>query len=795
VAISDDSITPGNIGSRENLAFTVDTHLLRELGALLVGRDSTALVELIKNAYDADATHVVVHGERLGNHGSISIRDDGNGMTYEDFVDKFLRIAGRSKEGGQRRSPTYGRKFTGAKGIGRLSAHKLGDTLSLESTPDLTVLNRMGSSAGFIASIDWGKIEASSESMDQTKVIEAQRVRAQGIDKVPSGTLMTINDLHSGWSRRQLNNFLSEVRSTRPDPTLTAPLPNDVLAGELLLPRIEIADSNGPEADPGFEIELSGEFADSEAQWPTLLAHINWILEIDARDTKVVIYRLTPAARTALVYPDSRSETFEFARSKAGPAFTARVFIRDGSVPTSSRMSDTLSTFAKEAAGVRLFFEGFRTLPYGTPRNDWLGLDRSYTARNALEGIDDLLSRSGRSELDERTYQLSNSSYFGAVFLQDESSGGLEMVVNREGFLPSEAFDQLTEDVRRGINISVRIRATHGARAKEAKTRKKSAERKAVVQRILDEALSRRDTDRAASRVGLDTWLEVGRDAAATLRASTSGGTGVVDKENIEIVAVALEEVQIARESATEEQAQLRVLASLGTQMGAFVHEVNGILGQAQVIEDLLTSLSKDMAGTSGALIKNVIRAQKELVTSLERQAIYLSDSLGAETGRKRSRQKLRERWITAERLLGGAAARRSVLIENSISPLLLSPPMFAAEMNVIFTNVLSNAIKAAAAESADPAPRVVRVRAESDESIVRIRIENTGARVDLPDSDRWFRAFETTTAEVDPVLGQGLGLGLPLTRRIIEEYDGAIHFATPSSDMATAIEIVLPSR
>ena len=35
--------------------FAVDTHLFRELGELLVGRDSTALIELIKNAYDADA--------------------------------------------------------------------------------------------------------------------------------------------------------------------------------------------------------------------------------------------------------------------------------------------------------------------------------------------------------------------------------------------------------------------------------------------------------------------------------------------------------------------------------------------------------------------------------------------------------------------------------------------------------------------------------------------------------------------------------------------------------------------
>ena len=46
--------------------FTVDTKLFRELGELLVGRDSTALVELIKNSYDADATKVSIIGQNLG---------------------------------------------------------------------------------------------------------------------------------------------------------------------------------------------------------------------------------------------------------------------------------------------------------------------------------------------------------------------------------------------------------------------------------------------------------------------------------------------------------------------------------------------------------------------------------------------------------------------------------------------------------------------------------------------------------------------------------------------------------
>src|SRR5215213_2359663 len=112
------------VNKQQQVAFTVDTHLFRELGALLVGRDSTALIELVKNAYDADAERVIVSGEGIGEHGRgvIVVDDDGNGMTEDEFESGFLRVASRTKEIGERRSPEFQRRYTGAKGIGRLVA-------------------------------------------------------------------------------------------------------------------------------------------------------------------------------------------------------------------------------------------------------------------------------------------------------------------------------------------------------------------------------------------------------------------------------------------------------------------------------------------------------------------------------------------------------------------------------------------------------------------------------------------------------------------------------------------------
>ena len=152
--------------------FTVDTKLFQELGELLVAKESTALTELIKNSYDADATVVTVHGSNLKNGaaGSIVVTDDGSGMTQADFEQGFLRIAGRTKVASDRRSLVFGRRFTGEKGVGRLAAHKLARRLAVRSSkarhaergsPELPPATET-----VVASIDWDAIEE-LETLDQ----------------------------------------------------------------------------------------------------------------------------------------------------------------------------------------------------------------------------------------------------------------------------------------------------------------------------------------------------------------------------------------------------------------------------------------------------------------------------------------------------------------------------------------------------------------------------------------------------------------------------------------------------
>ena len=87
----------------------------------------------------------------------ILVEDDGVGMTTTQFSEGFLRIASRSKHTEDRRSPRWGRRYTGEKGVGRL-AHKLAAVLDVRSVAIGNFATDRGTSE-IAARIDWDRVE------------------------------------------------------------------------------------------------------------------------------------------------------------------------------------------------------------------------------------------------------------------------------------------------------------------------------------------------------------------------------------------------------------------------------------------------------------------------------------------------------------------------------------------------------------------------------------------------------------------------------------------------------------
>ncbi|MDJ1471878.1 sensor histidine kinase [Xanthocytophaga flava] len=99
-----------------------------QMGEELIGHPSTALNELIKNGYDADALkcHIYFNQEDLLDQSFVIIKDNGSGMNDKTLFGPWLRPSVSTKRQKGALSPIFKRHFLGSKGIGRLAAMSLG---------------------------------------------------------------------------------------------------------------------------------------------------------------------------------------------------------------------------------------------------------------------------------------------------------------------------------------------------------------------------------------------------------------------------------------------------------------------------------------------------------------------------------------------------------------------------------------------------------------------------------------------------------------------------------------------
>jgi signal transduction histidine kinase len=168
---------------RRSAFFNVDASLMQQLGASLITDDLQALIELIKNAYDADATTVRIV---IDAPDRIVIDDNGHGMD-ESVIERGWLTLSNSLKVEQKRlgilTSKQQRTPLGDKGLGRLSAQRLGNRLRIETTPEK-------SDRSFAVEIDWTAFTSGIELGKVPVTFEEFTSNNR-----PPGTKLTISDL------------------------------------------------------------------------------------------------------------------------------------------------------------------------------------------------------------------------------------------------------------------------------------------------------------------------------------------------------------------------------------------------------------------------------------------------------------------------------------------------------------------------------------------------------------------------------------------------------------------------
>jgi len=197
--------------SKERLvSFTVDAHLLEELGSRLVGKPSIALAELIKNAYDADAKVVTI--EFFPQEDRIVVMDDGHGMSRSDVIAFWMRI-GTTHKRNQRRSRLLERPLTGSKGVGRLSVQFLAHELHMTTVPHSSLRNSNEPPYWVETYVDWRQAVSAG---DLTRATATYREHGEPLPW-PHGTRLVLTSLkRRDWSKDDIRELAREIWWLRP---------------------------------------------------------------------------------------------------------------------------------------------------------------------------------------------------------------------------------------------------------------------------------------------------------------------------------------------------------------------------------------------------------------------------------------------------------------------------------------------------------------------------------------------------------------------------------------------------
>ena len=403
---------PGEISQ----PFRPRARVLQLLGDELIGSARLAVFELVKNAYDADASEAVVTLDLdAAPEPTITVVDDGGGMTLDVLRSVWL-VPGDDYRQEQRRSdrrtPRHGRLPLGEKGLGRFAVHKLGERIILTT--------RAYDADECVVDIDWDELIA-KPYLDEAPVT----IRLRSPEAFSSGTTGTRIEIRrlreTAWPRgevRRLHNQITSICSPFREP--------DGFQVALHVPGREDWIADLPDAN----------YIHDHAIWKFLFefdgGRFDWTYEFCQVPGLKLDPRVIDKSGEKLQLPsklgDDRMEkkvvADETTSEGIGPV-TGMFYVYDRDREIRQRLSNiqSLENYLDENGGVRVYRDGIRVYNYGERGDDWLGLD---------------LRR-----VNVPTRRISRNIILGEIHLSLERSTGLIEKTNREGFVENDACDQL----------------------------------------------------------------------------------------------------------------------------------------------------------------------------------------------------------------------------------------------------------------------------------------------------------------------------------------------------------------
>ncbi len=353
---------------KDNLQFRVSAELKNILGRDLITSPDVAILELVKNSYDAHASKV----EITFDDDYLAIADNGKGMSKDDLINKWLFVAYSAKSDGTEDKSyrsKFKRHYAGAKGIGRMSCDRLAKNLVL--TTRSAEENKTE-----VLHVDWRTFELSKQTEFDTIDIPHETLDTIPAFPLfsPTGTILEFTGLHLSWTRdniirlkKSLEKMINPFSGT-----------DDDFQIEIIAPQMREGDIKTESQHEVVNGIIENSIADIlKLKTTQIESHIrNGVIHTTLTDRGILMYEIEEQ-NNAFFLLDNASVSLFFLNRAAKYNFTTQM----GVEPVNY-------------GNVFLFRNGFRILPFGESGDDSWGLNkRQQQGYNRFLGTRELFGR------------------------------------------------------------------------------------------------------------------------------------------------------------------------------------------------------------------------------------------------------------------------------------------------------------------------------------------------------------------------------------------------------------------
>ncbi len=728
----------------ETLNFKPYARLLTMLGDQLITNERVALVEIIKNAYDADADWVRVTFAGFGKQFQITprskiiIEDDGIGMTRQVLTEHWVSPATPIKKIGKetKDATAKGRKIQGEKGIGRFAILKLGKTVSIVSRPaglqsEYTLgLDLSQYDDDFLKENNKDKvlflkdIELSFSTTAKAKIIREGEIilGTRRLQRKPQGTRIEITNLRGSWTLKKVNDVYDDLirlqsifddsddeeekpiaKRTAPDfdvliykDDVFHPFSNEYLSKLRRLIKqdavLRITDGSYDQSKEAFKFNLN--------------------------DRPVELPLTDPDISGMKIFRDfygQKGEELRARGTKCG-SFTFGFYVFDfDRDPNSRHFLNSEDRKILKAHRIYLYRDKIRVYPYGDPDDDWLQID-AYRGKIAAGWF------------------LSNDQVVGFVNITQKGNPKLRDKTNREGLID---IGDATGDFIHLLQIFlawVRKKPYGQYLAKQKKSKDVQIVKKEQVKAALDVV---------AAKLGNNKPAQTALAQAAKLY--------VQERSYL-----------IQRAETTES------LAGVGLSVETASHDIMAVMHRGLMALDSLISETQKPGTLSKDLVGRELISLRGMLSFVETQLKDIQQ-LFKSTKQRRKDVRVKEILEKVERLFATSLTREGVkfrILEKGSSPLIAKTT--DAVLLQLFLNLFDNSLYWL--QSKPSGKRQIDVLLDSEEHMLIFADNGPGVKSD--DAPFIFEPFYSGKGE------EGRGLGLYIARQLLDKHDYAIELA-----------------